>query len=335
MPDMQPYYFVSHSYRDRRRTDGIVQQLNARGVQTWRDVEQLHPGDDWEQAIGQALKNAAGMIVFVSSQSMQSPYVLNEIALMDSSGYPIIPVLLEQLSTLPESIGSRQWIDLSGADTTLQFEQLVQMLLHAQRTVRAVPSLDISTVAEVASRAAREVEEETDTSEPAQPQPDSVFLVHGHDLAFLNDVQGTLHGLGVRCVVLVQEENKGQSVFEKFWQFSAQAKFAIVLFSPDDYGTSLREYNSDYMGSKAAERALNFRARQNVVLEMGFFYGRLGTDCVFVLNRNPDSFFPRFERPSDLDGILFDEYRPNDSGWQTTLKKWLVRHDFALKDAIS
>lgn len=51
-----------------------------------------------------------------------------------------------------------------------------------------------------------------------------------------------------------------------------------------------------------ADRALQFRPRQNVVLELGFFYGRLGWENVFVVLKRPDKLFPNFERPSDLDG---------------------------------
>ena len=55
------------------------------------------------------------------------------------------------------------------------------------------------------------------------------------------------------------------------------------------------------------ERALQFRARQNVILELGFFYGYLGWEHVFVLYKPPDEIFPNFERPSDLGGVVFDE----------------------------
>ena len=60
------------------------------------------------------------------------------------------------------------------------------------------------------------------------------------------------------------------SLFQKVMLVGSRAKFAVVLLSSDDYGASRRQYDAEGV----ADRALQFRARQNVVLELGFFYGR-------------------------------------------------------------
>ena len=91
------------------------------------------------------------------------------------------------------------------------------------------------------------------------------------------------------------------------------ARFAVVLLGADDYGASRRQYDLEGVG----ERALQFRARQNVILELGFFYGKLGWENVFVVYRAPDRDFPNFERPSDLDGVVFDA--TSDKAWREKL----------------
>jgi predicted nucleotide-binding protein len=97
-----------------------------------------------------------------------------------------------------------------------------------------------------------------------------------------------------------------------------------VLLSADDYGASRRQYET----VNVAERALQFRARQNVILELGFFYGRLGWENVFVLYQEPDHVFPNFERPSDLDGVIFDAL--SNVVWQRNLSAKLSAAGFKL-----
>ena len=67
-------------------------------------------------------------------------------------------------------------------------------------------------------------------------------------------------------MVLSRLDDSPQSLFQKFWFVATQARFAIVLLSPDDYGASRRQYEA----VNVAEKALQFRARQNVILELGF-----------------------------------------------------------------
>jgi len=104
----------------------------------------------------------------------------------------------------------------------------------------------------------------------------------------------------------------------------AKARFAIVLLCADDYGASRRQYDLP----KVADRALQFRARQNVILDLGFFYGRLGRENVFVVFQEPDRGFPNFERPSDLDGVVFNSF--SDTAWQKKLGAKLSAAGFKL-----
>ena len=74
--------------------------------------------------------------------------------------------------------------------------------------------------------------------------------------------------------------------------------FAVVLFSPDDMA---------YQVQNKPDTARP-RARQNVVLELGFFLGKLGRENVLVLHRQ----VPDFELPSDYAGVLFKPF--DDAG---------------------
>ena len=130
----------------------------------------------------------------------------------------------------------------------------------------------------------------------------------------------------IRCGIGV-ESRVIALVYPLFMAVASKAKFAVVLLSSDDYGASRRQYDAEGV----RDRALQFRARQNVVLELGFFYGRLGWENVFVVFEAPDEVFPNFERPSDLDGVIFDAM--SDPAWKSNLQTRLAKAGFDIPDS--
>lgn len=120
-----------------------------------------------------------------------------------------------------------------------------------------------------------------------------VFVVHGHDEAMKQSAARVLEKLGLEPVILHEQPNRGRTIIEKFTHVS-NVGFAIILLSPDDLGN---EANKQPVFPK-------LRARQNVILEMGFFLGKLGRDKVFVLYPETQD----FELPSDYAGVLYTKY---------------------------
>lgn len=131
-----------------------------------------------------------------------------------------------------------------------------------------------------------------------------VFIVHGHDEAAKANVARTLEKLGIEAVILHEHANKGRTLIEKL-EAHADVGFAVVILTPDDVGAA-----------KADAANLHPRARQNVVMELGFFIGRLQRDRVCAL------LAPGVEKPSDFDGVV---YVPLDSGgaWRFLLAQEL------------
>lgn len=114
-----------------------------------------------------------------------------------------------------------------------------------------------------------------------------VFVVHGHDEAARHAVLRSLERLGLEPVILHEQPNKGRTIIEKF-EAHSDVRFAVVLLTPDDFGYS-KEHPAD----------LRPRARQNVVLELGYFVGRLGREKVCALHKG------NIEIPSDYHGVLY------------------------------
>ena len=127
-----------------------------------------------------------------------------------------------------------------------------------------------------------------------------VFVVHGHDKAARETVARFLEKLELKPVVLHEQPNKGRTIIEKF-ENHADVGFVVVLLTPDDVGASAKNVDK-----------LEPRARQNVILEMGFFIGKLGRERVFPFVKGA------VETPSDYDGVVYTKL-DDDGGWKTKL----------------
>lgn len=144
----------------------------------------------------------------------------------------------------------------------------------------------------------------TEASPVAKTKETKVFVVHGHDEETLSRIESFLKKLQLDPVILREKPNKGLTIIEKFLEFSNQTGFAVVLLTPDDRG-----------GSKLdTYKKQRFRARQNVILELGFFLGKLGREHLCVLHKQD------VEIPSDYHGVLYVEL--DESGaWKMNLAK--------------
>jgi predicted nucleotide-binding protein len=122
----------------------------------------------------------------------------------------------------------------------------------------------------------------------ARTQSVEVFIVHGHAEGPRESVARFVERLGLRPIILHEQASEGRTIIEKIERHS-EVGYTVVLLTGDDRG-GLRE---------AAPASYQPRARQNVVLELGYFLGRLGRRHVCVLHE------PGVEIPSDYDGVVY------------------------------
>ena len=130
----------------------------------------------------------------------------------------------------------------------------------------------------------------------AQVRPSRVFVVYGHDAAARTQTEAMLRRWGLEPLFLDQLPSEGQTIIEKLEGHTADAQFAVVLATPDDEG-----HRAGHPGEKA------FRARQNVVLELGMLLEKLGRKRVAILLKEQD----KMERPSDIQGLICIPFRDN------------------------
>ena len=147
-------------------------------------------------------------------------------------------------------------------------------------------------------------------SKPNEPNR-RVFVVHGHDHGLKTSVQLALERLGLNPVVLGERPNRGRTIIEKFEE-NADVGFAVVLMTPDDCGHDKERPPA----AKRATRQNGNRARQNVMLELGYFLAKLGRNRVMVISD------PAVELPSDMYGIVYAD-STKEAEWQKGLVKEL------------
>ncbi|PTR02197.1 putative nucleotide-binding protein with TIR-like domain [Nitrosomonas nitrosa] len=114
----------------------------------------------------------------------------------------------------------------------------------------------------------------------------NVFVVHGHDEQAKESTARFIEKLGLNAVILHEQANEGQTIIEKLEKHT-NAAYAVVLFTPDDIGASA-----------SSPESFQPRARQNVLVELGYMAAKIGRNRVCVLRKG------KVEAPSDFLGVL-------------------------------
>jgi predicted nucleotide-binding protein len=135
-----------------------------------------------------------------------------------------------------------------------------------------------------------------------------IFIVHGRDQGRKEMVARFVQDLTGRTPIILHEKaSGGTTLIEKLERYAPTIAFAVVVATGDDIGRVADSRES-------AERP---RARQNVILELGYFMALLGRKNVVLLLE------PGLERPSDTDGIVYAELDSGSRGWRIDLAREL------------
>lgn len=157
---------------------------------------------------------------------------------------------------------------------------------------------------------------ESTNDEPTTERTNNIFIVHGHDESMKSEVARVIEALGLHPIILHEQPNDGLTIIEKFEKHSLNCHFAIVLLSPDDEGYP-----------KSKDEAKKFRARQNVILELGYFVGKLGRQHVLSLVKHDPS--GDLEIPNDFAGVVYTEY-DKGGGWKLSIAQQLMQNGYSI-----
>jgi len=130
--DLSNFVFVCYSRNEKAFVDQLVADLNANGVKTWRDVDNI-PGSrqsnlrGWRKAIEQALDGCGAMLIVLSSGAVDSQEVEAEWNHFASKKRPIYPIIAKECS-VPFFLKIYQIWDLS-EDYSNKVVQLAEVLI--------------------------------------------------------------------------------------------------------------------------------------------------------------------------------------------------------------
>ena len=130
--------FFSYSRTDSEFVLKLAKDLRDAGAELWLDQLDIKAGDHWDTSIEAALNSASRVIIVLSSASVKSNNVMDEVSYALESGKPVIPVMINDC-TPPFRLRRLQHINFtSGYQAGLTL--LLNILEHP---VTANPKTDI------------------------------------------------------------------------------------------------------------------------------------------------------------------------------------------------
>src|SRR5690554_6512733 len=103
--------FVSYARVDKPLCKQIVEHLQD--VHEVGYDRRLHDGQEWWDEIVRRLDWCDGFVYLLSPESVVSPYCQREYKIASDAGKPVIPVLIQARTEIPETLKHLHYADLS------------------------------------------------------------------------------------------------------------------------------------------------------------------------------------------------------------------------------
>ena len=96
----EPYVFISYARLDSERVMAEIKRFNEAGFHVWYD-EGIAPGNEWSDAIAEALSKCSVFVVFLTPTSAPRENVLNEIDFALNEQKPFLAIYLDETPLTP------------------------------------------------------------------------------------------------------------------------------------------------------------------------------------------------------------------------------------------
>jgi len=106
--------FISYSHHDKPRADAVCATLEAKGIRCWIAPRDVIPGQEWGEAIVDAIRSSRVMVLVFSSHANDSPQIRREVQLAVSAETVLIPFRIEDVAparSLEYFLGAPHWLD--------------------------------------------------------------------------------------------------------------------------------------------------------------------------------------------------------------------------------
>ena len=104
--------FVSYSSKDRPFAIGLTKELQKLGANVWIDQLGIKLGENWDNAIENALDDSETFMLILSPTSVASQNVQDEVSIAISENKKLVPILIKPCD-LPMRWKRRQYADLT------------------------------------------------------------------------------------------------------------------------------------------------------------------------------------------------------------------------------
>jgi hypothetical protein len=136
-----PTAFVSYSRADWPNfVAGLVAELTTGSYRVWVDQNYIAGGDDWMDAIGEALQVCDTLLLVLSPDALNSRYVKMEYRYFFRQEKPIIPIIYRQVGRMPFELASLHYIDFTQGDRAKAYSTLVDILSRRRAEQGAAPA---------------------------------------------------------------------------------------------------------------------------------------------------------------------------------------------------
>ena len=302
--------FISYASEDKDNiAKPLKESLKSMGVKVWIDEFELLVGDNLVKSIEKGLSKSRLGIVIISPSFLRRNWKKNEFDNIfskksDHESKIIIPVfhniefaLIQKL--FPELADKVSISTENGLNFVTQ-KILEVILLNLQNEYQLLEQRMKNGV--------KYFEEENlfdkHYLKMKAHEIKNVFIVHGHDNMAKEAVSRFIEKIGAKAIILQEQPNLGRTIIEKF-ESNTNVDYTIVLLTPDDLMIQNNE-NSE----------ITYRARQNVIFELGYFLGKMGRKRFCILKKG------KIEIPSDIYGLVYIDM-DQSNGWKLSLAKEL------------
>ena len=141
---MTALIFVSHSSKDVTRVRSLVASLESRGLTCWISERDIAAGDNYGDAIVDAIERAGAMVLVFSENANNSDEIKKEIALASQRRITVVPVRIEDVApskAFRYELATRNWIDLfpNWAEGLGRLSERLATILDAPAAVKIAP----------------------------------------------------------------------------------------------------------------------------------------------------------------------------------------------------
>jgi len=139
MVNAMPTVFLSYSKKDYFFAELAEIKLADGQITLWRDQGQLRAGSDWRHGIERGISESLAVVVALSANSAESPYVTFEWAYALGKGKAVVPVILTECHIHPR-LETIQHLDFTVAEA-LPWTSLINRIREIETDAESVTAI--------------------------------------------------------------------------------------------------------------------------------------------------------------------------------------------------